>query len=269
MLRSTLIAASLALMPFTAPANPGSPFKEVSMTEAPSRLSPVSQAYAAVLSRHMSPGPDGVALFDYAAVKDGGDHAHVKAFIAEQAARTPSAMSAPEATAYWANLYNAVTLDVVLDDYPVKSIRSLGPFTTGPWKRDVVTVEGESLSLDNIEHDILRVDYATPYIHYMVNCASIGCPNLRGELWTAEGLEGDQRAAAAAFVNADRGVRIRDDGRIAVSKIYRWFSEDFGDTEAGLRAHLAEHATGERLQALTSGASFKGSHYDWTLNRPK
>jgi hypothetical protein len=229
----------------------------------------IAAAYEGVLTRNMSAGPDGVMLFDYAAAKDNGDHDMIKAYIADLAAQTPSIMSAAEATAYWANLYNALTLDVVLDDYPIKSIRSLGPFSTGPWKRDVVTVEGETLSLDNIEHDILRVDYATPYIHYMVNCASIGCPNLRNELWTADGLEADQKAAAAAFINAARGVKIRRDGRIAVSKIYKWFSGDFGATDDELRAHLAEHATGDKREALLSGAAFKGSHYNWDLNQPR
>lgn len=228
-----------------------------------------TEAYADVLTRNMTPGADGVMLFDYASAQSNGDHEAIKAFIAEQAALSPSEMGDAEATAYWANLYNAITLDVVLDDYPIKSIRSLGPFTSGPWKREVVTVEGEVLSLDNIEHDILRVDYATPYIHYMVNCASIGCPNLRPELWTAEGMEADWNEAAAAFINSDRGIALDRKGRIAVSKIYKWFSEDFGRTEDDLRAHLAKHATGDKLEALTSGAKFKGSHYNWDLNQPK
>lgn len=225
--------------------------------------------YADVLARGLSAGADGVTLFDYAAAKDNGDHAVIKAFIADQTALTPSTFTDAEATAYWANLYNAVTLDVVLDDYPIKSIRSLGPFSTGPWKRDVVTVEGQTLSLDNIEHDILRVNYASPYIHYMVNCASIGCPNLRDELWTADTLEADWDAAAADYINSDRGVMIRKDGRISVSKIYKWFSDDFGDDDDDLRAHLAKHARGERLSALESGNKFKGSQYNWDVNASK
>ncbi|MEM7730083.1 MAG: DUF547 domain-containing protein [Pseudomonadota bacterium] len=266
-----MTALATALLAATLPGKSAmaTPITQVPQTEVSMTDTTATRAYADVLARNMTPGPDDVLLFDYAAAKGNGDHAAIKAFIAEQAALTPSAMSAPEATAYWANLYNAVTLDVVLDDYPIKSIRSLGPFTTGPWKRDVVTVEGRTLSLDNIEHDILRVDYATPYIHYMVNCASIGCPNLRNALWTADGLDADQHAAAAAFINADRGVKIDDRGRIAVSKIYKWFSEDFGATEDDLRAHLAAHATGEKLEALQSGAKFKGSHYDWDLNAPR
>ena len=220
------------------------------------------------MSRNLTPGANGILLFDYAAAKSNGDHAAIKSYIAHLAAQTPSTMSDDEAVSYWANLYNAITLDVVLDDYPIKSIRSLGPFTTGPWKRDVVTVEGRLLSLDAIEHDIMRVDFASPYVHYMVNCASIGCPNLSNTLWRAETLEEDRVRAAESFINSDRGVKLDDRGRIAVSKIYKWFDEDFGDGEAGLRAHLAKHAKGERLEALTSGARFKGSHYDWDLNQP-
>lgn len=270
MLKQTLLSAALmSLSALSLPTlAPQSALAQDTMAVTDTQTKVVA-AYADVLARNLKPGQDGVLLFDYASAQNNGDHEAIKAFIAEQVALTPSEMSAPEATAYWANLYNAVTLDVVLDDYPIKSIRSLGPLTTGPWKRKVVTVEGDVLSLDNIEHDILRVDYATPYIHYMVNCASIGCPNLRNELWTAEGLEEDQRAAADAFINSDRGVKLDSKGRIGVSKIYKWFSKDFGAGEDDLRAHLAAHATGEKLEALTSGAQFKGSHYDWDLNQPK
>lgn len=264
MLRSILIASALA-----ATAVPVFGAEVTPMASETMQMSVETSAYADVLMRGLTPGADGVALFDYAQAQANGDHQTIKDFIADQVALTPSTMTDAQATAYWANLYNAVTLDVVLDDYPIKSIRNLGAFTSGPWKRDVVTVEGEVLSLDNIEHDILRVDYATPYIHYMVNCASFGCPNLRTELWTAEGLDADQKIAASAFINSDRGVIIRKDGRIAVSKIYKWFSEDFGATEDDLRAHLAEHATGDRLDALTTGVKFKGSHYNWDLNQPK
>jgi hypothetical protein len=268
LLISTVFAVAAPVFAASASDAPASSTETPAMTKkAKATMNATTTAYSDVLSRGLTPDADGVALFDYAQAKDNGDHDTIKAFIADQIALSPSTMTDADATAYWANLYNAVTLDVVLDDYPIKSIRSLGAFTTGPWKRKIVTVEGEALSLDNIEHDILRVDYATPYIHYMVNCASFGCPNLRNALWTADGLVEDQKAAASDFINSDRGVMIRKDGRIAVSKIYKWFSEDFGVTEDDLRAHLANHATGDRLEALTSGARFKGSHYNWDLNQ--
>ena len=224
-------------------------------------------AYEAVLERGLKPGPDGITLFDYAAAKSNGDHAVIEAYINEQVARKPSTMSEPEALAYWANLYNAVTLDVVLDAYPIKSIRQFGAFNTGPWDRDVVTVEGRVMSLNDIEHGTMRKQYPTPYIHYMVNCASIGCPNLRTELWDAATLDADKKEAASDYINSNRGLELKGN-TISISKIYKWYDEDFG-TDEQFREHLKTYARGERLAALNAGARLKGSHYDWDLNETK
>ena len=230
----------------------------------PAFAGPVTDAYAEVLARGLQPGPDGILLFDYAAAHTNGDHQAIEAFIEEQAQAAPSTMGEAEALAYWANLYNAVTLDVVLDHYPLKSIREFGLFNTGPWNRELVSVEGETLSLNDIEHTKMRGQYPSPYIHYMVNCASIGCPNLLPELWAADTLEADQKRAAREYINADRGVDFN--GRtLSVSKIYTWYAEDFG-TKDDLRAHLATYADGEKRDALLAGKPFKGSHYDWDLN---
>jgi hypothetical protein len=95
-----------------------------------------------------------------------------------------------------------------------------------------VTVEGEALSLDNIEHDIMRPRYQAALVHYAVNCASIGCPNLKATAWRAETLAADLDAGARAYINHPRGVTVTEDG-VIVSRIYRWFREDFGDSEAG------------------------------------
>ena len=222
-----------------------------------------TETYAEVLQRGLVDGADDILLFDYAAAAQNGDHAIIEAFVAEQAEATPSQMSEAEALAYWGNLYNAITLDVILDEYPVKSIRKIGGLR-GPWDRDVVTVEGETLSLNDIEHVKMREQYPSPYIHYMVNCASIGCPNVQRELWTAETLEADQKAAAAEYINSDRGLRL-DGDEFSMSKIYKWYKEDFG-TRNELRDHLATYATGARLEALKSGVRIRGSHYDWDLN---
>lgn len=230
-------------------------------------MTETTQAYTDVLDRNLSKGPDGILLFDYAAAHTNGDHAIIEAYIEELSQATPSEMGEPEALAYWANIYNAVTLDVVLDAYPIKSIRQFGTFNTGPWDRKVLTVEGEELTLNDMEHVKMRKQYPSPYIHYMVNCASIGCPNLRKKLWVPETLETDQKAAAADYINSDRGLTWNGK-TLAVSKIYKWYSEDFGSKD-DLRAHFATYATGEKKDALLSGKRFKGSHYDWGLNAPK
>jgi hypothetical protein len=92
-----------------------------------------------------------------------------------------SGYSRPEQFAYWFNLCNALTIQVVLDHYPVESIRDIdvspGQFADGPWKKESVTVQAEKVSLDDIEHLILRAIWIDQRIHYAVNCASVGCPD--------------------------------------------------------------------------------------------
>ena len=103
------------------------------------------------------PDQDGLVRFDYGALKaNDEDYGQLELYIAGLEATDPDTLSDDEAVAYWANLYNAVTIDVVVKNYPVKSIREIksGVFTPGPWKKDLVTVNGEKLSLDDIEHDI-------------------------------------------------------------------------------------------------------------------
>ena len=112
--------------------------------------------------------------------------AALEAWIATAAAARPSTLARAEAFAFWANLYNALTLKVVLERHPVRSIRDIRssgvPFDPkgwiGPWRTRLVTVEGRRLSLDDIEHEVMRPTFRDPRVHYAVNCASIGCPNL-------------------------------------------------------------------------------------------
>ena len=225
------------------------------------------QAYADILARRITRNADGVNLFDYKAAQAAGELAQITRYTDALAALDVDAMSDAEATAYWANLYNALTLKVVLENYPVKSIRKIksGAFSPGPWKRDAITINGKTLSLDAIEHDILRVDYASPYIHYMVNCASIGCPDLMDRPWSAETLDADRKTAARAFVNSPRGVSL-DGDKLTVSSIYKWFDEDFGGSKTSVLAHIREHADSDLAAAIDAGAKIDGYDYNWSLN---
>ncbi len=228
-----------------------------------------------LLARHLRRGADGVMRVAYAAWKaSAADMAALEGWIAEAAARRPSAMPPAEAFAHWANLYNALTLRVVLERYPVRSIRDIRsagvPFDPrgwiGPWRTRLVTVEGRPLSLDDIEHGIMRPTFRDPRVHYAVNCASIGCPDLPPRAWRAASLERDLDAAAAAFVNHPRGVAVQPDGGLRVSSIYHWFREDFGASEEGLRAHLRRHAAPGLAARLAAGARVADHAYDWALN---
>ncbi|MEL6793695.1 MAG: DUF547 domain-containing protein, partial [Pseudomonadota bacterium] len=221
--------------------------------------------WAEFLSRRLSMGSDGVALLDYAGGV--GDRAQLSAWLAETQKVDPTTLSSDAAFAWWVNLYNAVTIDLVLGDYPVDSIKEVkgGLFNTGPWGEKVAAVNGDRLSLDDIEHGILRPIWKDPRIHYAVNCASIGCPNLKATPWTSATLEADLNAGAKAYVNHPRGARL-DGDKLVVSKIYEWFDEDFDSSDAGVIAHLRQYAEGDLAAGLASADRIADTEYDWDLN---
>lgn len=225
-------------------------------------------AWTGFLQRHVKLGADGVSRIAYGAVGP-DDRAALKAYLAALAATPVDALGRPEQFAFWVNLYNALTVDVVLDHYPVDSIRDIdispGFFADGPWGRKLLTVAGTAVSLDDVEHRILRPIWRDPRIHYAVNCASIGCPNLQPVAFTPANSEALLDAGARAYVNHPRGASVTDRG-VTVSRIYGWFREDFGDSEAGVLAHLRRYA-GPGLTARLAGfSSIRGHVYDWTLN---
>ncbi len=170
--------------------------------------------------------------------------------------------------AFWINLYNAKTLEIVAENYPVASIKDInlggGFFGRGPWGAKLLTVEGRKLSLDNIEHDILRVKFNQPLIHYALSCASIGCPNLQKRAYRAATLEDQLRAGARAYVNHPRGLSVNGN-RLTASKIYRWYAADFGGA-AGLSRHWAIYAAPELKKRLSEHGSVDRYVYDWSLN---
>ena len=182
--------------------------------------------------------------------------------------------SRARAFATWINLYNAVTLQVVLERYPIASIRDIRSEGTGldpraligPWRTKRVTVEGRRLSLDDIENTILRPTFHDSRVHYAINCASIGCPNLMPRAWRAETLEADLDAAARAYVNHPRGVSVNANGSLRASSIYRWFRADFGGSDANVIAHLRRYGSPELAQGLAGATRIAGHGYDWALN---
>ncbi len=230
--------------------------------------------FDALLAKYVRPGTDGVPRVDYRGWRSATDDVgRLNGYIAELSRLTPSRIPKPEAFAYWVNLYNAVTLKVVLDRYPVASIRDiksdglLDPKAyLGPWRTKRVTVEGRSYSLDDIEHEVLRPVFKDPRVHYALNCASIGCPNLRARAWSVATLDSDLNAAARDFVNHPRGVRVQTGGELVVSSIYKWFAEDFGGDRRGIFAHLRKYADPRLSEALGRSPEIAGDQYDWRLN---
>ena len=237
-------------------------------TNATSQVQIDNKIWNDILSTYLSRTKENVTLFDYEAVTD-ADKAALKVYINSLSEIDPTELNENEAFAYWSNLYNALTIDIVLNHYPVKSIlRITSGLRPGPWKRKLVTVNGEKLSLDNIEHDILRAYFKDPRVHYAVNCASNGCPNLAETAFTGAALNTMLDAGARDYINHPRGVSI-DDARVTASSIYKWFQEDFGDSKEGVIAHLKQYAEPELKAQLDIAATINNYEYDWSLNNPQ
>lgn len=221
-----------------------------------------------LLKAHIRPGTDGLNRVDYAAFKSEGQGS-LKTYLQRLQKVDVSKLSRAEQFAFWANLYNAKTIDIVLDHYPVKSIRDIdispGLFANGPWGKKVVKVKGVALSLDDIEHKILRGLWREPRVHYAVNCASIGCPNLPLTAFTGTGLEQMLDEAARSYINASRGVSVRA-GSLTASKIYHWFKVDFGSDEASVLGHIRKYAKPKLVSKLRNVTGITDYTYDWDLN---
>ncbi len=225
-------------------------------------------AWDRFLKTYVLAADDGVNRVAYGRVTN-ADRLGLKRYIAGLAAEPVSRLAGAEQLPFWINLYNALTVKLVLDHYPVKSIRDIdispGWFASGPWDKKLIEIEGENISLNDIEHRILRPIWRDPRIHYAVNCAAIGCPNLRTDAFTANNADNQLSEAAHLYVNHRRGARI-EDGKLVVSSIYVWFQEDFGGDDKGVIAHLARYAGAELKGGLAKARKIADFGYDWALN---
>lgn len=226
-------------------------------------------AWSRLLAARLKTAEGGPNRFDYAAVT-ADEKAALAAYLGRLAAVAVSRLERAEQRAYWINLYNALTIKAVLDRFPVDSIRDIRSslFSPGPWGLELIVVEGEKLSLDAIEHRILRPIWRDPRTHYAVNCASIGCPNLQPEAYTAANMEALLERGARDFVNDARGAEVAD-GRLAASSIYVWFKDDFGGDDAGVLEHLKRYADPDLRSALAGVRRIDSHRYDWSLNGVK
>jgi hypothetical protein len=225
-------------------------------------------AWDRFLRNYVRLGGDGIARLPYGRVT-AADREALRQDL-DRLARTPiAAYSRAEQFAFWVDLYNELTVKLILDHYPVASIRDIaispGLFAVGPWGRKLITIDGEGLSLDDIEHRILRPIWRDPRVHYALNCAALGCPNLQAQAFTAENSGTLLDQAAVEFVNHPRGAAVAA-GRLTVSSIYVWYQGDFGGTDAGVLAHLRRYARPPLAAALAGLDRIAADRYDWRLN---
>lgn len=222
-----------------------------------------------LLERHLKVDAAGIARLDYGGFT-ARDKAALKGYIDMLSAAPVGMLDRPEQLAFWINLYNAAVVQTVLQAYPVTSVQDIdtspGLFASGPWKAEAVRVGAKSLSLDDIEHGIVRPIWNDPRIHYALNCGAVGCPNLRGEAYVAERIDLQLDEQARLYVNHPRGLLINASGGLVVSKIYAWFCNDFGGTDRRVIQHLRQFADPALKQRLQPISGIADARYDWALN---
>lgn len=171
--------------------------------------------------------------------------------------------------AFLINAYNAFTVKLVLDHYPVDSIKDIGGWFRSPWQQAFIPLLGQEVSLDEIEHEMIRAPGAfdEPRIHFAVNCASVGCPALRDEAFVAERLDQQLADSQARFLS-DRS-RNRYDAqrqRLQVSKIFDWYGADFASKWGSLEAYLLRQRASLGLASNPADLRIDYLDYDWRLN---
>jgi hypothetical protein len=220
---------------------------------------------------YIEAGDDGINRFAYGGVSQANKDA-LKQYVTGLASLPIERYNRDEQFAYWVNLYNALSVDVILDHYPVKSVLKIsispGWFSIGPWGKKLITIGGEDISLNDIEHRILRPIWRDPRAHYALNCTALSCPNLLTEAFTGANTGGMLDVAAWDYINRD-GVITTDDDGLVVSSIFEWYKADFGGDDASLITHLMLYADGELAAKLEGVSEIVDHRYNWALNDVK
>lgn len=215
--------------------------------------------YAGLLARHVQEG-----VVDYRGFKT--EERLLDQYLDVLAAVDPQRLGPEEQFAFYVNAYNAWTIKLILNHYPgIRSIKDAGSLLRSPWKKPLARINGEVLTLDAIEHDILRPRFRDPRVHVAVNCASKGCPPLMAEPFYGDRLEEQLDAAARGFINDPAYNRLEGD-TLYLSKIFQWFGEDFDNDPAAFVARHADDELKQRLDALQGPVRIRYLDYDWSLN---
>jgi len=218
-------------------------------------------AYDRLLTKHVS----AKGLVDYKGFK--ADEKEFNAYLALLSKTPPAATwTKPEQMAYWINAYNAFTIRLVLDHYPVKSIKDIGskikiPFVTTPWAISFFSIGGKKMSLDNIEHGTLRKQYNDPRIHFALVCASYSCPRLRNEAYTAAKLESQLDDQGRDFLNNPAKNKVGKDAA-QLSKYFDWYKGDWTKNGQTVASWVNKYSTTK----LDAGAKVSYLDYNWSLN---
>ena len=218
-------------------------------------------AYDQLLKKHVS----AKGLVDYKGFK--ADETAFNKYLALLSANPPTDQTPKnEQMAYWINAYNAYTIRLILDHYPVKSIKDIGskikiPFVTTPWAAKFFSIGGNKMSLDNIEHGTLRKKYNDPRIHFSLVCASISCPRLRNEAYTAAKLDAQLDDQGRDFLNDPTKNKVGKD-KAELSNYFNWYKGDWKDNGQSVAKWVNKYSTTK----MTDDTDVSYLDYNWNLN---
>lgn len=221
-----------------------------------------------------------VNRFAYGAMRD-ADRTRLDAYVAAMADIRVTALNRDQQYAYWLNLYNALLVQAVLDNYPVRTIHDIntesGIYSAGLYDAPLITVEARILTLNDILHGILRPIWRDERVHYGAVCGAVGCPDLHPVAFTGANFDRELSKAARKFLTHSRAAVVRgvrnqadrldQDGRLQVSSLYRWYAEDFGQDDLGVIAHMRQFASPRLQAALDRVGEIDRHDFDWSLNR--
>lgn len=218
------------------------------------------QPWADLLEKYVLDG-----RVDYQGFKK--EEAGLDRYLAKLAQTDPEQLGEDDRLALYINGYNAYTVKLILENFkngqPPDSIRRIGGLFTSPWSISFAVIGGKTFSLDNIEHDIIRVEFNEPRIHFAVNCASLSCPSLISEAYQGETLDLQLERATRSFLEDTRHNYYRN-GSLYVSSIFKWYREDFKNDPV---AFFQLHSPSVLPEDVAAGQiRVEYLDYDWSLN---
>lgn len=225
-------------------------------------------AWERFLVRYIRPGGDGVHRLAYGRVSEGHKR-DLASYLGHLSEVNIAAYRRAEQLAFWINLYNALTVDLVLDHYPIASLRRLslehGGSAVGAWDYPVIEMDGVRLSLNDIELGVIGSIWQDPRIRYALSCAAIGCPNLQPVPFTGDRIDQQLSDAAMDFVNDSRCIEVAD-GKLYISSLFRWNYQAFGGSDRAVINHLMAYADPDMAMRLQEFDHVHGDLFDWRLN---
>ena len=237
--------------------------------EAESEASVDHGPWQSLLSRYVMANSDGINRVAYRDF-DAQAKSQLRGYLRSLSQIQPTGLNRQEQLAYWINLYNAQTIQVVLDHPKKNSILSMGPFLAfGPWDEPYLTIEDRPVSLNDIEHRILRPIWQDHRLHFVLNCASLGCPNLSQRAFVAAEVEQQLSRAESAFLTHPRAISFGKKGRLQLTSLFDWYLVDFAGDVPSLLNYLASQRPdlAEEIAAVAVTTRPDINYvYDWDLN---